>query len=545
MGNTDKRIAVQLVLQHGVYSLLLGCLIDGDEQVASASTDAIKALASYPEGMGINFPANMNEGTHPESLTAKSSSRGRVRVLALIVKLFSTSSSVASEVSKSNLLNLLEAEVPNSNNTLLLSSIISNGAAESILRSRAMMITGRLLSKENAFAFNDESSRRNVLPTIDKRFDFLESREADEVECALEALGQIGSSFQGAIMILSTSPPIARYVVDAAFDRQQHGKQLAALHSLGNITGETRTRNTVLLTSAAEENLRSLIYDKASKTSKLAPSGLPLSILQQDSEIRIAGYKLISGLSPKYAGSFKMIERVEHVRAERNLLAEVGSHCIVKLYYSFQDPEYLYIIIEYLPGGDMMTMLKKGYSMGCDWWSWGAIMKTVHWRNHLSVPEDAKLSHEAKDLVCRLLCDVEHRLGTGGAAKIKAHPWFVNVEWDRLYEMEAAFKPEVNGELDIQNFMKFDELNTIKVWIRTFEQDDSYIKGFEFCGIYLHEATWESIWSFRRNFLIFCLRTSKKSRGGIVMIEEDEAIFPLEESHEEGRIAAELKHPFL
>lgn len=30
--------------------------------------------------------------------------------------------------------------------------------------------------------------------------------------------------------------------------------------------------------------------------------------------------------------------------------------------------------------------------------------------------------------------------------------------WDKLYEMEAAFKPEVNGELDTQNFMKFDEV---------------------------------------------------------------------------------------
>jgi serine/threonine kinase 38 len=28
--------------------------------------------------------------------------------------------------------------------------------------------------------------------------------------------------------------------------------------------------------------------------------------------------------------------QVEHVRAERNLLAEVDSHCIVKLYCSFQ-----------------------------------------------------------------------------------------------------------------------------------------------------------------------------------------------------------------
>ncbi|KAI3991953.1 hypothetical protein MKX01_012898, partial [Papaver californicum] len=301
---------------------------------------------------------------------------------------------------------------------------------------------------------------------------------------------------------------------------------------------------------------------------------------------------------------------VEHVRAERNLLAEVASHCIVKLYYSFQDSEYLYLVMEYLPGGDVMTLLiradtltenvakfyiaqsvlaiesihkhnyihrdikpdnllldknghmklsdfglckpldcstlsafkedepmdgenvresmdidgrlpdkangsmwrspleqlqhwqmnrrklafstvgtpdyiapevllKKGYGMECDWWSLGAIMyemlvgyppfysddpittckKIVHWRTHLEFPEEPRLSLEAKDLICRLLCDVDHRLGTAGADQIKAHPWFQDVVWDRLYEMEAAFKPMVNGELDTQNFLKFDELD--------------------------------------------------------------------------------------
>ncbi|GMN53070.1 hypothetical protein TIFTF001_022209 [Ficus carica] len=305
--------------------------------------------------------------------------------------------------------------------------------------------------------------------------------------------------------------------------------------------------------------------------------------------------------------------QVEHVRAERNLLAEVGSHCIVKLYYSFQDAEYLYLIMEYLPGGDMMTLLireetltetvarfyiaqsvlaiesihkhnyihrdikpdnllldknghmklsdfglckpldcshlspiqenevlddenlsettddaegfpytnsgrhwkspmeqlkhwqinrrklaystvgtpdyiapevllKKGYGMECDWWSLGAIMyemlvgyppfysddpvtacrKIVHWKTHLKFPEEARLSPDAKDLICRLLCDVEHRLGTAGAYQIKAHPWFKDIVWDKLYEMEAAFKPEVNGELDTQNFMKFDEVDAPK-----------------------------------------------------------------------------------
>ncbi|XP_057783510.1 uncharacterized protein LOC131001209 isoform X2 [Salvia miltiorrhiza] len=295
--------------------------------------------------------------------------------------------------------------------------------------------------------------------------------------------------------------------------------------------------------------------------------------------------------------------QVEHVKAERNLLAEVDSNCIVKLYCSFQDEEYLYLIMEYLPGGDVMTLLmrkdtltedeakfyvgetvlaiesihkhnyihrdikpdnllldknghmklsdfglckpldcsniqekdftvgnnysgalqsdgrpaapkrtqqeqlqhwqrnrrmlaystvgtpdyiapevllKKGYAMECDWWSLGAIMyemlvgyppfysdepmstcrKIVNWRTHLKFPEEAKLSPEAKDLICKLLCNVEQRLGTRGADEIKAHPWFKGTEWDKLYQMTAAFIPEVNGELDTQNFEKFEEADS-------------------------------------------------------------------------------------
>ncbi|MBA0769705.1 hypothetical protein Gotri_018407 [Gossypium trilobum] len=292
--------------------------------------------------------------------------------------------------------------------------------------------------------------------------------------------------------------------------------------------------------------------------------------------------------------------QVEHVKAERNLLAEVDSNCIVKLYCSFQDEDFLYLIMEYLPGGDMMTLLmrkdiltedearfyvaetvlaiesihkhnyihrdikpdnllldrhghlrlsdfglckpldcstiqendfivggnsnesgesderpaalkrtqqeqlehwqknrrtlaystvgtpdyiapevllKKGYAMECDWWSLGAIMfemligyppfysddpmstcrKIVNWKTHLKFPEEAKLSAEATDLISKLLCDVSHRLGSKGAGEIKEHPWFQGVDWDRIYEMEAAFIPEVNDELDTQNFEKFDE----------------------------------------------------------------------------------------
>jgi len=62
----------------------------------------------------------------------------------------------------------------------------------------------------------------------------------------------------------------------------------------------------------------------------------------------------------------KMIEKdqVAHVRAERNALADAESTYddnpwVTRLYYSFQDAHYLYLIMEFVPGGDMMTHLIK------------------------------------------------------------------------------------------------------------------------------------------------------------------------------------------
>lgn len=50
-------------------------------------------------------------------------------------------------------------------------------------------------------------------------------------------------------------------------------------------------------------------------------------------------------------------------------------------------------------------------------------MQIVNWRTHLKFPEEAKLSPEAKDLINRLLCNVEQRLGTKGADEIKVGFW--------------------------------------------------------------------------------------------------------------------------
>ncbi|KAL9598221.1 MAG: hypothetical protein Q9219_004641 [cf. Caloplaca sp. 3 TL-2023] len=52
-------------------------------------------------------------------------------------------------------------------------------------------------------------------------------------------------------------------------------------------------------------------------------------------------------------------DQLAHVRAERDILAESDSPWVVKLHTTFQDPTYLYMLMEFLPGGDLMTMLIK------------------------------------------------------------------------------------------------------------------------------------------------------------------------------------------
>lgn len=50
-------------------------------------------------------------------------------------------------------------------------------------------------------------------------------------------------------------------------------------------------------------------------------------------------------------------DQLAHVKAERDVLAGSDSPWVVSLYYSFQDHVNLYLIMEFLPGGDLMTML--------------------------------------------------------------------------------------------------------------------------------------------------------------------------------------------
>ncbi|XP_058755330.1 uncharacterized protein LOC131628512 [Vicia villosa] len=85
------------------------------------------------------------------------------------------------------------------------------------------------------------------------------------------------------------------------------------------------------------------------------------------------------------------------------------------------------------------SSFEKGYAIECDWWSLGAIMyemlvgyppfysddpmttcrKIVNWRTHLKFLEEVGLSPEAKDLISRILCNVNNRLGSKGSSVLQ------------------------------------------------------------------------------------------------------------------------------
>jgi serine/threonine kinase 38 len=51
--------------------------------------------------------------------------------------------------------------------------------------------------------------------------------------------------------------------------------------------------------------------------------------------------------------------QITHVRTEREILTSAKNDWIVNLKYSFQDDTYLYLVMDFLPGGDLMSLLMK------------------------------------------------------------------------------------------------------------------------------------------------------------------------------------------
>jgi serine/threonine protein kinase len=51
--------------------------------------------------------------------------------------------------------------------------------------------------------------------------------------------------------------------------------------------------------------------------------------------------------------------QADSVKSERNLLSTIDNPWVVKLFFSFQDPENLYLVLEFVQGGDLFSFLSR------------------------------------------------------------------------------------------------------------------------------------------------------------------------------------------
>ena len=129
----------------------------------------------------------------------------------------------------------------------------------------------------------------------------------------------------------------------------------------------------VNLSEDAQSQMRKILSKKETNYIRLKRSKMDPSMFRKVQVIGVGAFGEVCLTTHVQSGSFyamKILKKSEvlkrnqvaHVKAERDILAEADNEWVVKLFYSFQDKDNLYFVMEYVPGGDLMSLLiKKGF----------------------------------------------------------------------------------------------------------------------------------------------------------------------------------------
>ncbi|XP_075967516.1 serine/threonine-protein kinase LATS2 [Anarhichas minor] len=379
------------------------------------------------------------------------------------------------------------------------------------------------------------------------------------------------------------------------------------------------------LSEAEQEQMRKMLNQKESNYNRLRRAKMDKSMFVKIKTLGIGAFGEVCLTRKVDLGALYAMKtlrkkdvlnrnQVAHVKAERDILAEADNEWVVRLYYSFQDRDSLYFVMDYIPGGDMMSLLirmgvfpeplarfyvaeltlaiesvhkmgfihrdikpdnilidldghikltdfglctgfrwthnskyyqkgshvrqdsmepsdfwddvsncrcgdrlmsleqsanrqhqrclahslvgtpnyiapevllRKGYTQLCDWWSVGVILfemlvgqppflastptetqiKVINWESTLQVPAQVKLSPEAVDIIGRLCCSAEDRLGANGAGEIKAHPFFAQMDFSsNLRQQPAPYRPKIAHPMDTSNFDPVEDEGVPGAW---------------------------------------------------------------------------------
>lgn len=118
----------------------------------------------------------------------------------------------------------------------------------------------------------------------------------------------------------------------------------------------------------AQEQMRMMLSQKESNYIRLKRAKMDKSMFEKIKTLGIGAFGEVCLARKVDTGALYAMKtlrkkdvllrnQVAHVKAERDILAEADNEWVVRLYYSFQDKDNLYFVMDYIPGGDMMSLL--------------------------------------------------------------------------------------------------------------------------------------------------------------------------------------------